>query len=525
MANGGGADNSEDENPDGWASETVLDLRDALGGAGASWPRPASSVGEIHGGSGPSDCFFDLEHILQVVLLEEGALEDQSTLEDTWAAECPSQRQHPSAMGMTLREMRRTGTLGALNEDVQQALLGGTLYEYSDGGGVTGATAQTRASAFRSSASSTMPTLRLRDRGGSMSSAHEGATTLNLERLLQLSSRGHSGGGDILERLMDTTRSFVPPSNRGGNHGALHSASPDTRRQPQSSGRRTESRASSGMGNQEVAMEEWPEVSTARSAHSGIELRAEEGESDGEASSVGTMSETLRSGLRSVTLELSGAAGGDVDVEVTVPRIGIGGARDTGASWNGDEGHSFRTDADADDADDAASDGTISFDDNDETQSLWGRGDTARSIASSSRSIGDHSVRSGLGDTASFEAGLGSMLQRLAMDSTGFDESLARSVRRVLQLGTVLTGQRLSHDEIKALPKVRFDAADQQRCAICLEAYQKGELLTALRCSHFFHVDCLGAWFKKSTQCPLCRADVGAEGALAGGSPSSPGPE
>lgn len=103
---------------------------------------------------------------------------------------------------------------------------------------------------------------------------------------------------------------------------------------------------------------------------------------------------------------------------------------------------------------------------------------------------------------------LGNMLRRLTEDST-LEESAVASVRRVLQLGAVLTGHRLSDEEIRELPKVRFEAEEQQHCAICLEAYQEGELLTALRCNHFFHVECLNVWMQRATQCPLCRHECG----------------
>merc|ERR1712039_1073948 len=97
-------------------------------------------------------------------------------------------------------------------------------------------------------------------------------------------------------------------------------------------------------------------------------------------------------------------------------------------------------------------------------------------------------------------------MQQLAVDSFSIDEQLSRSVHRMLQLGSVLAGNRLTDDEIRALPQIRFDATEQQCCPICLEAYQKGELLTALHCNHFFHVGCLARWFQNSTQCPLCRS-------------------
>eukprot|EP00929_Paragymnodinium_shiwhaense_P080359 TRINITY_DN41905_c0_g1_i1.p1 TRINITY_DN41905_c0_g1~~TRINITY_DN41905_c0_g1_i1.p1 ORF type:complete len:750 (+),score=156.63 TRINITY_DN41905_c0_g1_i1:102-2351(+) len=130
------------------------------------------------------------------------------------------------------------------------------------------------------------------------------------------------------------------------------------------------------------------------------------------------------------------------------------------------------------------------------------------------------SARTVLGEMnleGSLDGGLARVLHRLALENLALDESLSRSVRRVLQLGTVLTGYRLSDEEIAALPKVRFEdgpgsisaqgggSAPATSCSICLEAYQTGELLTALRCCHFFHVDCLRVWFQRSTQCPLCR--------------------
>lgn len=157
----------------------------------------------------------------------------------------------------------------------------------------------------------------------------------------------------------------------------------------------------------------------------------------------------------------------------------------------------------------------------DETASVWGFGDTMRSNMSTARSNRSESlsvqqsartVGTALENTLSLEGGLdggfASVLNRLAAESFALDESLSRSVRRVLQLGTVLTGQRLSDEEIQALPQVSFEASGQQSCTICLEAYHSAELLTSLSCGHFFHVDCLARWFQRSTQCPLCRANV-----------------
>mmetsp|Transcript_54202 Transcript_54202/g.100152 ORF Transcript_54202/g.100152 Transcript_54202/m.100152 type:complete len:395 (-) Transcript_54202:78-1262(-) len=107
-------------------------------------------------------------------------------------------------------------------------------------------------------------------------------------------------------------------------------------------------------------------------------------------------------------------------------------------------------------------------------------------------------------------AAVTSMLRQLVRE-TAIDESIARSAARVLQMGTVLAGERLSDDEIARLPKARFDQVEEQSCPICLEVYKQGELLNLLACQHFFHISCLASWFQRSTQCPLCRMSCGGQ--------------
>jgi len=137
------------------------------------------------------------------------------------------------------------------------------------------------------------------------------------------------------------------------------------------------------------------------------------------------------------------------------------------------------------------------------TTAVSGLGHSATSNLASARGMsrsGEAVIR------ASLNAELTDMLHRLALENVPVEESIIRSVRRVLQLGSVLSGGRLSDEEIHALPKIVFNESEQQNCTICLEAYQKGVLLTPLNCGHFFHVDCLAHWFQRSTQCPLCRS-------------------
>eukprot|EP00746_Dinoflagellata_sp_MGD_P024548 gnl/MRDRNA2_/MRDRNA2_157620_c0_seq1.p1 gnl/MRDRNA2_/MRDRNA2_157620_c0~~gnl/MRDRNA2_/MRDRNA2_157620_c0_seq1.p1 ORF type:complete len:415 (-),score=74.19 gnl/MRDRNA2_/MRDRNA2_157620_c0_seq1:217-1296(-) len=137
--------------------------------------------------------------------------------------------------------------------------------------------------------------------------------------------------------------------------------------------------------------------------------------------------------------------------------------------------------------------------------------DTARSTVSVETARDEvASDTTGLEDTTSVWGGLGDTMQAWGLnrstESQALAASLELSIQRILQLGMILTGQRLSDREIQALPKVRFEEKEQQQCTICLEGFQKGEMLTALSCKHYFHIDCVASWLQRATHCPLCRA-------------------
>ncbi|KAM3346995.1 hypothetical protein ACQJBY_021150 [Aegilops geniculata] len=61
---------------------------------------------------------------------------------------------------------------------------------------------------------------------------------------------------------------------------------------------------------------------------------------------------------------------------------------------------------------------------------------------------------------------------------------------------------------LRALPVVAA-AAGAGDCAVCLAEFERGQEARALpRCGHRFHVDCIDAWFRGNSTCPLCRAAV-----------------
>ncbi|KAL5224414.1 hypothetical protein ABZP36_011053 [Zizania latifolia] len=58
--------------------------------------------------------------------------------------------------------------------------------------------------------------------------------------------------------------------------------------------------------------------------------------------------------------------------------------------------------------------------------------------------------------------------------------------------------------------RLRWDAAEQAECAVCLEEFAAGDVLAHLPCGHRFHWGCALPWLEAgaSRSCPFCRAAV-----------------
>lgn len=50
--------------------------------------------------------------------------------------------------------------------------------------------------------------------------------------------------------------------------------------------------------------------------------------------------------------------------------------------------------------------------------------------------------------------------------------------------------------------------AEDDTCAICLDIYEDGVTLTALKCRHCFHVDCIRPWLSGNGVCPICKGEA-----------------
>ncbi|XP_035267807.1 RING finger protein 148-like isoform X1 [Anguilla anguilla] len=45
-------------------------------------------------------------------------------------------------------------------------------------------------------------------------------------------------------------------------------------------------------------------------------------------------------------------------------------------------------------------------------------------------------------------------------------------------------------------------------CAVCIDAYKPGDVVSVLTCSHFFHKTCIEPWLLEHRTCPMCKCDI-----------------
>lgn len=96
------------------------------------------------------------------------------------------------------------------------------------------------------------------------------------------------------------------------------------------------------------------------------------------------------------------------------------------------------------------------------------------------------------------------------MSGPNFNRSL--SFRRLSRR----LGRGLDPELIESFPVFLYSAVKRLKigmhaleCAVCLNEFEDDETLRLIpNCSHVFHPDCIGAWLKSHTTCPLCRADL-----------------
>jgi Ring finger domain len=69
---------------------------------------------------------------------------------------------------------------------------------------------------------------------------------------------------------------------------------------------------------------------------------------------------------------------------------------------------------------------------------------------------------------------------------------------------------RPTQEQITSATSVQtISAALEDPCAICQEIMDPGTVIRKINaCEHSFHVNCIDTWFRRSVNCPNCRADI-----------------
>lgn len=50
--------------------------------------------------------------------------------------------------------------------------------------------------------------------------------------------------------------------------------------------------------------------------------------------------------------------------------------------------------------------------------------------------------------------------------------------------------------------------SDSHMCAVCIESYKAGDVVTVLTCDHIFHKVCIEPWLLERRTCPMCKCDI-----------------
>jgi E3 ubiquitin-protein ligase ATL41 len=90
---------------------------------------------------------------------------------------------------------------------------------------------------------------------------------------------------------------------------------------------------------------------------------------------------------------------------------------------------------------------------------------------------------------------------------------LAAGILRLRSISRISSSRRgLDASALAALPVTAYRkeaGAAGADCAVCLSELADGDKVRELpSCGHAFHVECVDAWLRTRTTCPLCRAEV-----------------
>lgn len=77
--------------------------------------------------------------------------------------------------------------------------------------------------------------------------------------------------------------------------------------------------------------------------------------------------------------------------------------------------------------------------------------------------------------------------------------------------------RRLKNEAKKAIRRLQVrklkngdeeTTSESHMCAVCIEPFKVGDVVTVLTCDHIFHKDCIEPWLLEKRTCPMCKCDI-----------------
>ncbi|KAK1755796.1 hypothetical protein QBC47DRAFT_401960 [Echria macrotheca] len=115
-------------------------------------------------------------------------------------------------------------------------------------------------------------------------------------------------------------------------------------------------------------------------------------------------------------------------------------------------------------------------------------------------------------------------------DAVYTQEALDRIITSLMENNTQSNAAPpASQAAIDSLEKKRVDdkmlgVEGKAECTICMDEIPKGEEVTVLPCTHWFHGECVTLWLKEHNTCPICRASIDQRGSQSSSSQPTPQP-
>jgi len=87
--------------------------------------------------------------------------------------------------------------------------------------------------------------------------------------------------------------------------------------------------------------------------------------------------------------------------------------------------------------------------------------------------------------------------------------------QRIYRLNQININERIQRNQLpqKYIIKIKEyklneDLEESDNCSICLENYNKDNIINVLKCGHKYHKDCIDDWINDNNNCPLCRLSL-----------------